>query len=218
MDPQYLNSFESILYGLVISHILLHVGKMISNKENIEFSRIHLLMIVVALLTVIEGYYGMYIIYKNLETDLGPIQNKWMFFLTRVTPISALFITIIQLFPSTYEKPIDFNKFIIKRESKILVLLQIVLLSIVVRNWIIMFSGCSLEELKYNGDFGELVIALIGFMVIVSPAFLIKPIRTRHRIHYVIYGIIIGYLIYLMSSSNPYVKPECLDYGFWTGD
>lgn len=83
----YFSGFESILYALVMGHLLLGVGRTISIIERVQLSWVHVLIVTQILLTLSLSYYYSFFIQdlyvKTAET------SKWLWFFTRILPVGV---------------------------------------------------------------------------------------------------------------------------------
>ena len=176
---------------------------MFTHARVIKVYWLHILMLLIGLLTLVEGYYGMFLIYnKVMPAEIHPI-SKWDFLLTRVLPISMLYLTIMQLFPNTYEvkEKFQFKQLIHEREDKILILLFFSLLAIVVRNWLVMFKDIEFEKLLYRSDFNFLVGSLVVFAGVIMVVYFVRKLRLLLPFLFIS---MLLYIVALMSDLHPY--------------
>lgn len=127
----YFAGFESILYALVMGHLLLGVGRTISIIERVQLSWVHILIVTQILLTLCLGYYYSFFIQdlyvKTAET------SKWLWFFTRILPVGVLYLLSVQLFPEYFANRVDYQDLIRSRARRILALFTVFMVTGLIR-------------------------------------------------------------------------------------
>lgn len=111
---EYFLAFETILYGLILAHLVVGFSKMVYHRKTINFYWAHTLACITNFFVIIQTYYSLY--WVPDETITGP----WSFFFLRIMPLTLQYIIVYQIIPEKVEG-LQAETFIYSRLKEILI-------------------------------------------------------------------------------------------------
>lgn len=123
---EYFLAFETILYGLVLAHIVMGFSKMIYHRKTIRFYWGHVLACIAVFFVVIQTYYSLFWVPDDT------VINTWTFFFLRILPLTLLYIMVYQIIPEDVEG-LEAEPFLFQRLKEVLIPMTIFNLLTVVK-------------------------------------------------------------------------------------
>ena len=176
---EYFHVFEAILYGAIVTQIIVGWSKLIAERGKYNFYWGHLLATVLIFFTIAQRYFAS----RNMSY-FDSIDNTYSFLFYIVLTPAIFFIATYQIFPKKY-KGVDFRKLMIEQRASILIPFAIFILAGIVLNFI--FTG-QLEWYHYVPQ----LIFIIFFTVI----YVTKSLRLFEVALVVIFLMLQYFLIY----------------------
>ena len=125
---EYFHAFESILYGIALSHIFIGLGRMISNSKSIRFYWAFNLFIAIGTVSIMRQFY------TGLNSITFDIVTSPLSFILVVALNPCSFVLLAHLvIPEEFEN-LDFRKFYQSRRKGIFAVLIIQQISQVIEN------------------------------------------------------------------------------------
>lgn len=152
-NQEYLHVFESILYGAIVTQVLVGWSKMIAEKGNYKFYWIHLLASIALFLGAIHRYFN-----GRELVRYDSIESSYEFLFTVVMIPSLFFISLYQIFPKSY-KNVNFKELIIEKRASIFIPIGLYMLSQAIFN--ITFYGWHITSYLPHLIFISIVIAIL---------------------------------------------------------
>ncbi len=111
---EYFLAFETILYGLIMAHIVVGLSQMIYHRHTIKFYWGHTLGCIINFFAVILTYYSLFWV------PVDTINSTWAFFFLRILPLTLMYIGVYQVFPEKMEG-LDAEPYLFSRLKEILI-------------------------------------------------------------------------------------------------
>jgi hypothetical protein len=132
---EYFHVFETIVFGLAFSHILVSIAKMITERKSIRVYWLHILCIATVIVILIGDY--IYTFYELKNANLSHymlVTNGFSLLVFVLLPLSGLFLSAYLIFP-THIRGTDFRQFFWQHHKDIIIVLMATGLSFVIRNF-----------------------------------------------------------------------------------